>query len=312
MGVIKAISPTRISFVGGGTDISPFCDVYGGATLSLAINIRQTFTLFTGDEMWQHHGEHIVPYGCSLDFVYAFRKRFGVDGMHHNKFKSESDGGIGGGIGSSAAISVAIVGALAKSQNKIMTKSEIAELAWDVEVNDLKMFGGRQDQYVASYGGLNLFEFTDKVNVSPFDKKYADSLTPHLVLFHSNLERKDPKIQEGFKKLDGKQIKALHQIKSLVAPAVVAIGEGDVQTLGEILDTAWNYKKQSNKGVSNTRISDIYQYAKSYGAIGGKILGAGGGGCMMFVVKNGQDQFIKRMTQYGMTYMDFSPDFNGV
>ena len=310
--ILKAQAPCRISLVGGGTDTAPYSTLYSGATISLAINIRQHFTLYTYDDMWTLHGENQVPYGCSVEFVYAFREKFGVSSMHHNKFVSESDGGIRAGIGSSAAIAVAIVGALAKSQDKTMTRSEIAELAWDVEVNDLKMFGGRQDQYVASYGGLNLFEFTDKVNVSPFDKKYADSLTPHLVLFHSNLERKDPKIQEGFKKLDGKQIKALHQIKSLVAPAVVAIGEGDVQTLGEILDTAWNYKKQSNKGVSNTRISDIYQYAKSYGAIGGKILGAGGGGCMMFVVKNGQDQFIKRMTQYGMTYMDFSPDFNGV
>src|SRR3990167_4927870 len=310
MGVIKAISPTRISFVGGGTDISPFCDVYGGATLSLAINIRQTFTLFTGDEMWQHHGEHIVPYGCSLDFVYAFRKRFGVDGMHHNKFKSESDGGINGGIGSSAAISVAIVGALAKSQNKTMTKREIAELAWDIEVNDLGLFGGKQDQYSASYGGLNLFEFTNLgVTVQPFDRKYVDKIMPYLVLMHTNLERKDPKIQEGFKKLDSKQIKALKEIKSLVAPAIKAIGDSDIQGLGEILDTSWNFKKQSNKGVTSPRISDIYQTAKSHGAIGGKCCGAGGGGYMMFIVKD-KEKFIKEMKD--LQYWDVSPDNNGV
>src|SRR3990167_11146376 len=164
MAIIKAIAPCRISFIGGGSDTEPFASTFGGATVSLAINIRQTFTLFTGDEMWQHRGEHVVPYDCNLDFVYAFRKRFGVDGMHHNKFKSESDGGIRGGIGSSAAISVAIVGALAKSQGKTMSRSEIANLAWDIEVNDLGLFGGRQDQYSATFGGLNLFEFTDKVS----------------------------------------------------------------------------------------------------------------------------------------------------
>jgi len=310
MAIITAISPTRISFVGGGTDTSPFCDVYGGATVSLAINIRQQFTLFTGNDMWQHHGEHIVPHGCSLDFVYAFRKRFGVDGMHHNKFKSESDGGIRGGIGSSAAISVAIVGALAKSQGKIMSRSEIAELAWEIEVNDLGLFGGKQDQYSASFGGLNLFEFTAQgVSVQPFDKKYADAIMPHLILMHTNLERKNPKLQEGFKKLDSKQIRALKQIKSLVAPTIKAIGDSDIQTLGEILDTSWNYKKQSNKGISNEQISNIYQTAKKHGAIGRKVCGAGGGGMMMFIVKD-KEKFISEMKD--LEYWDISPDNNGV
>ena len=310
MGVFKAIAPCRISFVGGGTDLSPFCDLYGGATISLAINIRQTFTLYTDDDMWMHHGEHIVPYSCNLDFVYAFRKRFGVDGMHHNKFKSESDGGIRGGIVSSAAISVAIVSALAKSQYKTMTKSEIAELAWDIENKDLGMFSGKQDQYSASYGGLNLFEFTDLgVTVQPFNRKYADGLMPHLVLMHTNLERKDPKIQEGFKKLDSRQIKALKEIKSLVAPAIKAIGDNDIQTLGEILDASWNYKKQSNKGITSPRISDIYQTAKVHGAIGGKICGSGGGGHMVFIVKD-KEKFISEMKD--LEYEDIMPDNNGV
>jgi len=309
MAISKAIAPTRISFVGGGTDVSPFCDLYGGATVSLAINIRQTFTLFTGDEMWQHHGEHIVPYGCNLDFVYAFRKRFGVDGMHHNKFKSESDGGIRGGIGSSAAISVAIVGALTKSQNKIMSCSEIAELAWEIETKDLKMFSGKQDVYASAFGGFNLFEFTDTVLVQPFDRKYADKIMPHLVLMHTNLERTNPKIQEGFKKLDSKQIKALKEIKSLVAPTIKAIGDSDIQTLGEILDSSWNYKKQSNKGITNEQISNIYQTAKSHGAIGGKVCGAGGGGFMVFIVKD-KEKFIKEMKD--LEYWDISPDFNGL
>ena len=259
--------------------------------------------------MWGNGGQHSVPYGCSLDFVYAFRKRFDVDGMHHNRFESKSDGGIRAGIGSSASIAVAIVGALAKSQGKTMTRSEIAELAWEIETKDLKMFGGKQDQYSAVYGGLNLFEFTDKVSIQPFDRKYADKLIPHLVLMHTNLERTNPKIQEGFKKLDSKQIKVLKEIKSLVAPAIEAIGDSDIQALGEILDTSWNYKKQSNKGVSNEQISNIYQTAKSHGAIGGKVCGAGGGGFMFFVVKD-KEKFISEMRD--LEYWDISPDFNGL
>jgi D-glycero-alpha-D-manno-heptose-7-phosphate kinase len=309
MAIITAISPCRIGIVGGGSDIEPFASTFGGATVSLAINIRQKFTLLTGKDMFSVK-EHQVPNGCSLDFVYAFREHFGVDGMHHNRFISESDGGINSGIGSSAAISVAIVGALAKSEGKTMTRSEIAELAWDIEVNKLKMFGGRQDQYAASYGGLNLFEFTkDGVLVQPFDRKYADNIMPHLVLMHTGKDRTNSKIQEGFKKLDSKQIKALKEIKSLVAPTIEAIGQGDIQILGEILDTAWNFKKQSNKEVTNPRISDIYQTAKKHGAIGGKCVGAGGGGYMVFIVKDKQ-KFVKEMKD--LEYWDISCDFNGV
>lgn len=308
MAIIKGLAPCRISLCGGGTDTEPFASTYGGAVVSLAINIRQRFTLYTDDEMWHIKG-NVVPYGCKPEFIYAFREHFGVNSMHHNRFVSESDGGIRGGIGSSAAISVAIVGALLKSQNKTMSRSEIAELAWEIETKNLKLFGGKQDQYSAVYGGLNLFEFTDKVSVQPFDRKYAEGILPYMVLMHTKLERKNAKIQEGFKKLDSLQIRALKQIKSLVVPTVKAIGESDIQILGEILDTAWNYKKESNKGITSPRISDIYQTAKSHGATGGKVCGAGGGGYMVFIVKD-KDQFVHDMKD--LENWDFGLDSNGL
>ena len=186
-------------------------------------------------------------------------------------------------------------------------------IAWDIETKDLGLFGGKQDQMAAAHGGLNLFEFTNKVTVQPFDRKYVEKILPSLVLMHTNINRTNPKIQEGFKKLGSKQIAALKQIKSLVAPTIEAIGQGDTQILGEILDTAWKYKKQSNEGITNNKISDIYQYAKKHGVIGGKLCGAGGGGYMIFIVKSEKRQnFIKRMTQYGLEYWDFDCDFNGL
>ena len=307
--IIESQSPCRISLIGGGTDIEPYVSLYGGKVISIAIDIRQKFTLFTGDDIWNIE-RNSVPDGCNIDLVYAFRDEFGVNSMHHNRFISESDGGINSGIGSSAAISVAIVGALAKSQDKEMTKSEIAEKAWEIETQRLNMFGGKQDQYAAVYGGLNLFEFTEQgVSVQLFDRKYADKIMPYLVLMHTNLERKNPKIQEGFKKLDSKQIKTLKEIKSLVAPTIKAIGDSDIQALGEILDTSWGYKKQSNKSVSNPRIGAIYQTAKQHGAIGAKICGAGGGGMMVFIVKD-KEKFIKEMKD--LKYYDVSPDNNGL
>ena len=311
MAIITSVAPQRLGIMGGGTDVAPYSITRGGATVSLAINIRQRFTLYTDDHMWGAKNE--VPHGGSLDFVYAFRNYFNVNSMHHNRFKSESDGGIESGLGSSAASAVAIVAALARNANKSMSREEIAELAWDIEVNRLGMFGGKQDQYSSAFGGLNLFEFTNVVTVQPFDRKYVDKLMPALVLFHTNTNHRSATIQEGFKKLDSKQIKALNQIKSLVTPAIEAIGDSNTQMLGEILDTAWSYKKDSNKGVSNTTIDDIYTKAKKLGAIGGKCSGAGGGGCMWFVVDpQKREDFIKKMTNEQLEHYDFGPDFNGV
>lgn len=311
---MKIISqaPCRISFIGGGTDLDSYATKFGGAVISMAINIRQKFTLLDGKDQFTLRSHSEVPEGCTPDFIYAFRERFGVNSMHHNIFISETDGGIRGGIGSSAAIAVAIVGALTKAQNKTISRSEIAELAWEIETKDLKMYGGKQDQYAAAFGGLNLFEFTNKVNVQTFDRKYVESLMPALVLINTNLERTSKIIQEGLKKLTKDQILALNQIKQLVIPTVEAIGQGDWQTLGEILDTAWEFKKLSNK-VSNERIDNIYKQAKELGAVGGKLCGSGGGGFMLFVVDPAKRElFIKEMELYKFKHIDFSPDYNGV
>src|SRR3990167_7896715 len=115
--IVRAIAPTRLSLFGGGTDVGEYCNRYGGMTISMAINLRQKFTLWTEDDVLKRSEENEVPKGCSLDFVYAFRDEFGINSMHHSKFVSECDEIIESGIGSSATAAVAMVAAIARSQN---------------------------------------------------------------------------------------------------------------------------------------------------------------------------------------------------
>lgn len=295
--------------MGGGTDVEPYVSLKGGACISMAVNLRQRFTLYTGDDIWTISGNKI-GYNCSLDFVYAFRESFGINSMHHSRFETEYDDVLESGLGSSAAAGVAMVGAMARNAGLNLTRQEIAERAWQIETKDLGLFGGKQDQYTSAYGGLNLLEFTNEVRVHNLERKYADNITPYIVLLHTNTSRKSAKIQEGLKTLTKEQIKTLDNLKDLVPPTISAIGEGDIKALGALLDLSWDIKKQSNKGVSNSTLDNIYAKAKKLGALGGKACGAGGGGFMFFMVPpEKRENFVNKM---GLEWFDVSPDYNGV
>lgn len=306
---IFAQSPTRLGIIGGGTDVAPYSTTHGGACISMAINLRQRFTLYTKDNIHDIAGNKL-GYNCSQDFVYAFREEYGINSMHHSKFETDYDDILESGIGSSAAAAVAMVGAISKSQGLILTRAEIAEKAWEVETKHLKLYGGKQDQYTSAFGGLNLFEFTDKVSVQPFDRKYADQIVSSFVLLHTGIRRKSSIIQENFKELSLHRKLCLDRIKDLVIPMVKAIGESDIISLGRILDESWKLKKQSNNGTTNTELDGIYKRAKKLGAIGAKACGAGGGGFMFFIVpQEKQANFIEKM---GLEWFDFSADYNGL
>ena len=302
---IYSQSPSRLSLCGGGTDFPDYYQEYGGAVISLAIDIRSRFTLVTGKDRLGFGKSKNVASG-DPKFVTDILKEFGVKGA----FEMAYDGRLRSGLGGSASSAVAVVGAIDKYLGLKMSRVNIALIAYGLEVK--KLFGGVQDQMAAAHGGLNLFEFGETVNVVPLDRTYGDWLSNNILLFHTNLERSDPKIQEGFKKLTKRQVKALDRIKGLVAPTLEAISQQDLQSLGEVLDTAWGYKKESNKGVSTSRLSDMYTYAKAHGASGGKVSGAGGGGCMFFAVSGDHDEFIKRMGQYGLTHWSYKPDYQGL
>jgi len=154
--IIKSSAPCRISLLGGGSDLSPYCDLYGGMVLSMAINLRQEIELTIDNK--DHYGDLTFPLGGSLNFYKTIIEQLGLS-QREVGLVAKFDGEITGGIGSSASATVALVGAIAKARDIKYDKDEIARVAWNIEVNILKMFGGKQDQWAAAHGGVNVFEF---------------------------------------------------------------------------------------------------------------------------------------------------------
>ena len=293
-------APCRISLFGGGTDVEPYASKYGGICINLAINLRQRFILSDDGK------DNVYPVGANPHFYEAFLKEFY---WKPASIVSTFDSFIESGIGASASAAVALVSGLAKASSQPLTRQEIAEKAWDIEVNKLGIFGGKQDQYAASFGGGSLLIFEDKVYRYSLNLK---NLFPYLTLFYTGKNRKSADIQEGFKELSSEQTIALDKIKDIAYEAIAPVRFGDWKKVGRLLDQTWEFKKQSNKGVSNARIDGLYTLAKSCGVLGGKIMGAGGGGFMLFVCPlEAQSELIKTLEENGCKWTDFGIDNNG-
>jgi len=295
---ILSLAPCRISLFGSGTDLPEFADKYGGFCLNMAINIRQEFII--SNEL-NYISDHDPFVGKIFDALGELR-------IGH---KQRFDGIITGGIGSSAAATVAIVGAINKMRNLAMTRTDIAELAWKIEVERLGLYGGRQDQYCAAFGGVSGMEFTkDKVVVVSLSRQFLDKLSSSVVLFHLGFNRKNPNIQEGFRKLSQGQVLYLGQIKKLVTEAVPLIGNGDIEAAGHLLHNSWTLKKKSNRGVGNSEFEKVYKKAQELGVWGGKICGAGGGGYCIFMIDPDKRQSL--IDGLGIKWIDYDWDFNGL
>ena len=311
--IIQATTPTRISLAGGGTDVDPYCELYGGSVINMAINLCQHVELYTDDDMWEKH-HHEFPSDADPKLCYRILENYGMNGMHHSRVISSFDGIIGAGLGSSAAFAVCLIGALRKLTRMPQDRKIIAKEAYDTEVKQLGWYGGRQDQYAAAFGGLNLIEFNKEVKVKPFIREDAEALRKWMVLFYTgNRKFASNKIQKGFKKLSKNQIKTLNLIKEKVSDVEICIKAKAFSELGHFINEMWQLKKKSNKGISNAKIDAIYDYGIKNGALGGKLLGAGSGGYMVFICNpNKQENLIKKMAEKGIEDIDFSVDYNGL
>jgi D-glycero-alpha-D-manno-heptose-7-phosphate kinase len=300
--MIEASAPTRLSLLGGGTDLDSYARTYGGIVLSLAINIRQQLK-FEPEGV----GSFELEEGSHIDFFTKIAREAGVP--HGFSLKQKFGGEITGGLGSSASAAVALIGAIDKYQETNMTKSEIAEKAWDIEVNKMGMFGGKQDQYAAAHGGVNVFQFGEKVEVTPLGSSFIEKLLPNLVLFYTGTNRKTSNIQKGLEILTTDQIHALSFIKRATTDGIELLVKGDVEGFGRLMDLVWEAKKKSNK-VSNPEIDKIYDKGIKLGAWGGKLMGSGGGGYMFFIVPEDKKQNL--ISKIGVPQIDFSIDWNGL
>lgn len=309
---ILSSAPSRISLFGGGTDVSPYIDSYGSEVLSFAINIRQHIMLYTDDDIWEKTS-HNIPLDADPALLYEILSHFKINGVKHVRVNSSFDGIIGAGLGSSASFTVALIGAIVKYKNLILSREDIAKLAYKIEVLNLNWFGGRQDQLAACLGGLNHMEFvSDKTTIISLQRKYAEQLTSWMILCYLGGKRKSRIIQKGLTELTEKKRNALHNIKKMVPYVTACLLSEDYSELGSMIHESWEYKKESNN-VSTSEIDDLYDYALKHGAAGGKLCGAGGGGYFLYIVPpEKRKYFLEKMGERGIEETDFSPDFNGV
>ncbi len=200
------------------------------------------------------------------------------------------DAPAGSGLGTSSTLMVAILGAFTEWLKLPLGEYDIAHLAYEIERIDLGMAGGKQDQYSATFGGVNFMEFfkDDKVIVNPLriKDKYLSELSNNLVLYNTATSRLSSTIietqQKNVRTKNKKSVEAMHKLKEQAVMMKECLLKGNVDEIGKILDFGWKYKKQLAQGVSNKLIDDIYYTAIKNGATGGKISGAGGGGFIFF------------------------------
>ena len=310
---IVSQAPTRISLFGGSTDLPVFYKEYGGIVISMAVNLRQIIEITHNEK--DQFGNLEIPQNANPAFYKTFLDEFGFSNREMG-IKATSDIPIQSGLGSSASAAVALVGSLVRLTNVSLPypiERWIAEKAWDIEVNRIGLYGGKQDQYAASFGGLNQFIFNKDgyVEVHAYPKFIDEKIVPYISLFDTGIRRSKPKIQENLKLLSDSQVSSLKRIEDIAVQASDRIT--DVEWVGHTLDKYWQIKKKSNPDMTNFKIDEIYESAKKVGAMGGKLMGSGGGGFMFFVSDIKYKNDIKEKLEIiGCKQIDFSIDRNGL
>ena len=302
--LIRSKAPLRLGLAGGGTDVSPFSDIYGGAILNATINMYAYTTIQPTDDGRivfdsPSNGLHEEFNSCSyLEPNGFFILHKGVYNriirQYHNKplsFRLSTfvDSPPGSGLGTSSTLVVSILGAFVEWLKLPLGEYDIAHLAYEIERIDLGMSGGKQDQYAATFGGFNYMDFKgDTVIVNPLRvrQRHLDELAHNLVLYYTDTSHVSAQIIEDQQKnvLAKKQssIEAMLKLKNQAALMKETLLRGDIDGIGSILDYGWKYKKQMADSITNSLLDSIYDAAKAAGATGGKVSGAGGGGYMFF------------------------------
>lgn len=302
---VRARAPLRLGLAGGGTDLSPYCDQFGGAVLNATID-RFAFAHITpsadGQVVFRARDldaeERHAPGPLALDeglvlhrAVYDHMVQAYLDGEAPALTVSTTiDAPAGSGLGSSSALVVALVEAFRVALDLPLGPADVARLAFEIERRKLGLAGGRQDQYAAAFGGVNFIEFLadDKVLVSPLrvPRAYLNEFESSLVIcFTGQSRRSDTIIKEQIRGLVGmnaETVESMHQLKADAALMREALLRGDMRDMAAILMRSWSAKKRTASGVATDTVDRLFDLAIAHGAWGGKVSGAGGGGFLMF------------------------------
>ncbi|NWJ94484.1 MAG: galactokinase [Chloroflexi bacterium] len=315
-------SPLRISLGGGGTDLPSYYQRHSGFLIAAAINkyvyitIHETFI-----------NELIIKYSKLERVTEAnllqhpiFREAIKLLEIEQTNLEitSMADIPAGTGLGSSGSFTTALLKALHTYRKNLIHPRELAEQACHIEIELLKESVGKQDQYIAAYGGLTCFQFLPNNQVEAWPLKIGTevryNLEDNLLLFFTGYSRSASSIlkdqDEKSKVYDQTMIDNLHFIKELGWKSKEALETGNLHQFAELMNVHWEWKRQRSSGMSNSHIDEWYNLAMQNGALGGKLIGAGGGGFLLFYCEE-KTRLRHAMTQAGLKEVRFQFDFEG-
>jgi D-glycero-alpha-D-manno-heptose-7-phosphate kinase len=320
--MIIARSPLRVTLGGGGTDLPSYYEKFGGFLIAAAIDKYVYITVhdtFVPDLIVKYSELERVPDASKLKHP-ILREAFALVGMdgHALELTSMADIPAGTGLGSSGSFTTALLKALHAHKKNLVHPAELAAQACEVELDRLKEPIGKQDQYIAAYGGVTCFKFLENGKVEAWPLKLSretrDELEDNLLLFFTGYSRSASTIlkeQDQKSKSDDKSmIENLHFVKDLGLQSQRALEGGNLAEFARLMDVHWQRKKQRSGGMSNPKINEWYDLAMANGALGGKLIGAGGGGFLMFYAGD-KTRLRQAMTKAGLAEVRFRFDFEG-
>ena len=326
--VIRGRAPLRVSFGGGGTDVEPFCVNQGGAIIGSTINKYAYCSIVPRDDeeiivhsldfdmTVKYNTRENYVYDGKLDLVKAALK--GMDIRQGCEVYLQCDAPPGSGLGTSSTVMVAMLAAMARWKGVEMDAYRLADLAYEVEREDLKIAGGYQDQYAATFGGFNFIEFHGRNNVvvNPLriKKDIIHELQYNLLLCYTgNIHISANIIKDqvrNYEKKDG--FEAMCEVKALAYAMKDELLKGNLHSFGKLLNYGWESKKRMSSKITNPQVDALYNEAMAAGALGGKLLGAGGGGyLLMYCPYNLRHKVAARLEAAGGQLTDWCFELRG-
>jgi len=343
--LIRARTPVRIDFSGGWTDVALFTEESKGFVVNATINAYSYATIESNretDEKTLGEPQRVLDkrvriysadfdtfveaedvrkleYDGNIDLVKAAIRRMQIEEGGFN-LVTQSTAPPGSGLGTSAAMGVALIGALARLKGEPLLPYEYAELASSIERHELGILGGKQDQYASAIGGINFMEFLgEDVQTSKLwvEDETLYELEKNLVLCYTGKSRLSGNIHQNvvdaYNREEPKTRDALRNLKVVASQMKTALLKSDLKSFAQLLNENWENQKALHPTVTNSQIDNLFEIAKNNGALGGKACGAGGGGCLVFYCKPDSEHIVrKKLQEAGADIIDFNFDFDGL
>jgi D-glycero-alpha-D-manno-heptose-7-phosphate kinase len=321
--MILSRAPTRITLGGGGTDLKSYYSKYGGFLIAGAINKYCTILAshrFYSDIRLSYSKTELKEKVSDIEHR-IFRAALQMTDINESiELHSTADVPAGCGLGTSSSFTVALLNGLHAYKREFITQQQLAEEACHIEIDVLGEPIGKQDQYMAAFGGLTCltFEKDGYVLVEPLHvaNEILDQLESNLILFFTGQERSASDILRDqdtkSKNDDPDMVQNLHHIKEIGLATRKYLEQGQVDMVGELFHIHWETKKKRSPNISSPIIDECYEIARKSGALGGKLIGAGGGGFLMFYCRNGEKhKVVESIQKMGLKWERFHFDFDG-